>query len=381
MLVELVTRIPDYDRLPREELTGDIARVVERALRSFTTFLRSGTAPGRAELAFLRESAARRAEEGVPAEVVLTAYHVGVQVVWDSLAPDVRPGDIGAVMAVNSLALRYLGLVTPAVAAGYVDERQAIAEDERSAQHTVLSALLSGEGVDAAVAQSGTPLPPCYLVLALGVGPHRDEAVEGVDAVVAGRRKLRRLRARLDRRGPVLSALTPEGGTALLPRRVGPGVLPERTWAEVDELVGELGRAAGAVVTAGVVAAEPAEVPEAAVTAREVLDVALRFGRSPGAYRLDDVLLEYQMSRPSRALGRLATLLSSLEENDELLRTLEVFLRAGGRRQAASELHVHPNTVDYRLRRVRELTGLNPAEPGGAALVRAALVARAARRT
>jgi DNA-binding PucR family transcriptional regulator len=47
-----------------------------------------------------------------------------------------------------------------------------------------------------------------------------------------------------------------------------------------------------------------------------------------------------------------------------MLETLQVYLQKGqDRRQAARALHVHPNTLDYRLRRIRELTGLSPTVP------------------
>lgn len=64
--------------------------------------------------------------------------------------------------------------------------------------------------------------------------------------------------------------------------------------------------------------------------------------------------------------------------NEELLETLRAFLRHSGRRPAASFLHVHPNTVDYRLRRITNLTGLDPTRVGDAALLGAALAAHTA---
>ncbi|WP_169733876.1 PucR family transcriptional regulator, partial [Crossiella equi] len=118
----------------------------------------------------------------------------------------------------------------------------------------------------------------------------------------------------------------------------------------------------------------------AAQTAQEVLRVAGAFGRPPGVYRLADVLLEYQMSRPGEALDGLARLLAPLDGSPELEQTLEVYLRRGGRRPTASELHVHPNTVDYRLRRVLELTGLDATRISEIGLIKAALAARVSRR-
>ncbi|MFG2502847.1 PucR family transcriptional regulator [Streptomyces sp. NPDC048441] len=378
VLKEVTARIPAYGLLPGEQLAGDITHVIEQNLRAFTAVLRTKSLPRQAELDHLRESAARRAEEGIPIDVVLTAYHIGIEVVWESLTPEVRPTEVADVLAVNALALRYLELVTPAVGAGYLDERQTMFDDERSSRYTLLTALLDGTPVDAAASRAGLRLPPCYLVLALSVDAHPDEAAQGVDPAVAGRRKLRRLRVELERqvRDPVLSSLTPEGGLALLPCPKAVEELTARDWARLERIVSDVGRAAGAEVTVGACAADPGGVTAAAALAQDVLYVALNFRRPPGTYRLDDVLLEYQMSRPSVALDRLAAILRPIEGNDELLGTLEAYLRHGSRRPAAAELHVHPNTVDYRLRRIAELTGVDPNRIGDIGLISAALAAR-----
>jgi DNA-binding PucR family transcriptional regulator len=92
---------------------------------------------------------------------------------------------------------------------------------------------------------------------------------------------------------------------------------------------------------------------------------------------LADVLLEYQLSRPSDALPALGALLDPLERNTDLIRTLEVYLANDlDRRRAAAQLHVHPNTLDYRLRRIVELTGIDPSTARGLQLMGAALSAR-----
>jgi DNA-binding PucR family transcriptional regulator len=47
-----------------------------------------------------------------------------------------------------------------------------------------------------------------------------------------------------------------------------------------------------------------------------------------------------------------------------LLETLEVFVDSDlDRRRAAERLEIHPNTIDYRLRRIEELTGLDLDRP------------------
>ncbi len=119
-----------------------------------------------------------------------------------------------------------------------------------------------------------------------------------------------------------------------------------------------------------------AEVSEAVQEAREVAQLASAIGRPPGMYRLDDVLLESVLVRPSTVTERLMQLVAPLAEGTALRETLETYLAADlDRRRAASALHIHPNTLDYRLRRIHELTGLAPTTTHGLQLLSAALIA------
>jgi hypothetical protein len=64
----------------------------------------------------------------------------------------------------------------------------------------------------------------------------------------------------------------------------------------------------------------------------------------------------------------------------DLLATLRCYLdNARNRRQTAADLHVHANTVDYRLRQVGLLTGLDPIRDDQLPRLVAALVAFDAR--
>ncbi|MEU3465393.1 helix-turn-helix domain-containing protein [Streptomyces sp. NPDC006733] len=375
---ELTAQIPAYQTLPREELGGDISYVVGQNLRAFIAVLRTRSLPDEDELAHLRVSAARRAEEGVPVEVVLTAYHLGAQKVWELLAAEVGPEVIARLPELPTLILRYLQRVVPAVAAGYLEARQTIHGEEDAARHTLLSALLNGTDAEETATRLGLQLPPAYLVLALATGTHPDETTAGVDPAIAGRRKARRLLTELERhtRTQILAALTADGGIALIPWPVAPDHLTDADWQGLTTLVAALSRSVGAAVTAGAVCAAPAGVAEAASLAREVLTIAQAFDRPPGAYRLDDLLLEYQLSRPSRARDGLAALLDPLADSPEILRTIDAYLRLGSRRPVAAHLHIHPNTVDYRLQKATTLTGLDPTRPADITLIKASLAAR-----
>ncbi|MGH3714887.1 MAG: hypothetical protein ACRDT4_15700, partial [Micromonosporaceae bacterium] len=270
VLAELQAQIPAYQKLPAEQLAGDIAQVTAHNMELIARMMRTGQPPSADELATIRESAARRAEEGIPIELVQTAYHVGALAVWDAITRDVRPEDATNVAAAARLVVRYLQSVTPEVAAGYLEERQVISGDEQLTRHALFAALLEGGDLADAAERAGVPLPAAYLVLSVNVGAHPDESTPGVDATVAGRRKLRRLRTELQRqvREPVLASLATDHGTALLP------AAPPVDWDWVRQAVASAGRAAGAEITVGAEVAAPPGVADAARIAREVLEVA-----------------------------------------------------------------------------------------------------------
>jgi len=95
-----------------------------------------------------------------------------------------------------------------------------------------------------------------------------------------------------------------------------------------------------------------------------------------GVYRLSELLFQVQVTRPGPARAGLLEVIEPLAGQPDLLETLRVYAAASGRRgQAAERLHVHPNTLDYRLRRIRDLVGIDPTDIAGWTLLRSALLA------
>ncbi|MFD7734395.1 PucR family transcriptional regulator, partial [Kitasatospora phosalacinea] len=173
--------------------------------------------------------------------------------------------------------------------------------------------------------------------------------------------------------GAQLPAGAAAGAPVLLPDD-SPAPTPDRT--ALAALLDRLARACGAELTAAATTAAPADVADAARLAADVRRVAQATGRGPGPHLLDDVLVEYQLSRPGPARDALAALLTPLTGRPELLDTLRAFLTSGlDRRRTAARLQVHPNTVDYRLRRTADLTGLDAVRGPDLLTLRAALAA------
>ncbi|WP_424186914.1 PucR family transcriptional regulator [Actinokineospora sp. G85] len=366
----LVERLAVYRRLPAEELDGDVRRIVAQVIGGFARGLRTGLPPDPAQLAAIRASAAKRAEEGLPIDAVLSAYHLGAQACVDALLPALRPEEMAVV---HRALLDHLCVAVSEVAAGYLAERQALVGEDDTQNQTMLAALLSGADPQVSARRTGTRLAPTYFVVSAALDPHPDERDPDVDAAVAARRKTRRVRAELDRRcaHPALARITADEALLLVPCPEGPD-----TWSWLRTLVEALEKAAGAPVLACATLSAPGDVPAAARLAVELREVAAAFDRPPGLYRLDDLLLEHQLTRPGPARGHLAELLTPLSDKPDLLPTLRRYLATNlNRRQTAAGLRVHPNTVDYRLRRVAELTGLDPTRQDDLFTLTAALAA------
>ncbi|WMX48544.1 helix-turn-helix domain-containing protein [Streptomyces roseicoloratus] len=383
VLLRLLEQVPAYRTLPSEQLRGEILKQVARGIAAFAGMLRTGEPLGEDEQAAIRESAARRADEGVPIESVVGAYHVGAEECAARVLSTAEPMDHADVLLVQHRLLGFLRQVSSAVAAGYVEERQSALGDEQVALQSLLSRLLEGGSPQAAADRAGVQLPPSYLVLSVAMGPHPDELLPGVNRPVVVRRKLRRLRNELQRHttGVPLSVLSGDGGLVLIPYGTPAADFGEADRERLAWLVGQFGRMCGAELLVAATAAPPEGVAEAARLASEIREAAESSGRPPGLYLLDDVLLAYQLSRPGPARDRLAALLGPLDDRPELLDTLRTFLACGlDRRLAATRLQVHRNTVDYRLRKAADLTGLDAARGADLLTLQAALAAHDARR-
>jgi hypothetical protein len=306
ILERLTKELPVYRKLPAEQLTGDVARMIRRSIDGFVQALRSGRMLGPGQLGLLTSSATRRAEEGLPAEAIVSAYFLGARLCFDDVAATAGPADLPAVTAMYSLLLEYLQHVTTAVTAGYLQQMQITVGERHGARQLLLTALLEGRVDEEAAREAGLTLPPAYLVLALAVGPHPDEHTPGVDTNAAAMRKLRRLRTEpaLHSRGAALSSLTTHGGLILLPNDTGPTAYGPAHWDDIRRLLTRLQRAAGTTVLAAAVPALPGDVAEMCPVAAEPAHLATASARPPGLYRLEDLAVEHQPAFTARSRPR-----------------------------------------------------------------------------
>lgn len=376
MTAAFVAEIPFYARLPEELLHSDIAQVCRDNMTDFMRCCRERRLPASGELRAARAGAERRAEEGVPLDAVLSAYTIGNRITWQLLAEQVSPGQEAEVVAFTPFLQRYLQAMVLAVTEAYVEERRSIEHDQGSAWQALVQQLLDGSDAGPLASRLGVVLADTYAVVSLHLDAHDDERDTGLAPDIAARRKLRRVQtavAGLPGRAATLASLSPSGGTLLLP---GIGQrLPGK--AETGRTLALVEQAAGAAATgASVPAATRPDIPTATARAVELLRLTRALGRPPGVYTLDDLVLEQQLSHDGPARQRLAELVRPLLEHPDLLPTVRCWLhRDRSRRETAEELHVHPNTLDKRLERVRMLTGIEIGTTRGVAMLQAGMIA------
>jgi hypothetical protein len=375
--VQQFTReVPLYGLLPQEELDGEILDVTVHNIRLFLRVLADDRRPTPDELASIVASATRRAEEGVPLADVLAAYHIGGRLGWLEFIDSSGPEDVEELFAAGVHLLRYMQELTSAVSSAYLEVQQTIHGEERVARQELATALLTGRDPEPLAERADITLAPCHVVLVLALSTAATTQLQlDAGAAIASRRRVRLLQAELDAFAglPVLGRLDAHGGTVLLPAT-------PTTIEEVDVALAPLldrlrDRTGEPLHGAAAAAISLEEVAGAASLARDVVDLAHRLGQPPGLYRLDDVLLEYQLTRPGPAREALARKLDRIADQPQLLETLRIYMGHERQRLRTAEvLHVHPNTLGYRLGRIATLTGLDPTSHTDSQILAAALV-------
>lgn len=100
--------------------------------------------------------------------------------------------------------------------------------------------------------------------------------------------------------------------------------------------------------------------------------------RPSGAYTISDVLVEYAVTLHEKVRTDLAAVIRPLRAHKVLWETLTAFVVSDySRNKAARRLFIHRSTLDYRLRRIGDVTGCDPTSGRGAQMLTTAMIAEA----
>ncbi|MCX5370395.1 CdaR family transcriptional regulator [Streptomyces sp. NBC_00103] len=161
-----------------------------------------------------------------------------------------------------------------------------------------------------------------------------------------------------------------------LVRDLVPKVVPDLVPDLLRDLLQDFAQALGRPCAAGTASAPRSELAGALDRARRISRAAplRRASTRLRPHTLADVFVELTVADVPFVDEWLRTVARSLRPGPDLLVTLDAYYRHDmNRGSAATALNVHPRTLDYRLRRVRELTGIDPGSTHGVRILSAAV--------
>jgi PucR C-terminal helix-turn-helix domain/GGDEF-like domain len=357
-----VAEVDGFAPINDPRLSAEIRTLARRHLDGYLATARSGGSPAPAVLAAARERATLRAREMVPLAALVHSYLIAQRVISAAIA---READTDAQSRDTALALiartfDYNIAVTAAMAEAYVDVVQGELAELDAARRGLVDALLTSEA-EALPALTRRAIglgfdPDHEYVVVLGVVdiPEERDAVTGSprwasQAVARSSGRPERNAFVVSRERDLLAALDANGGHP-------PRLVLERAASTIKQAHGALLRAGIGTPFTGLVGFS-ASYQEARRALKHVSD------RRPFVFGPDDVLLFDELTATgSDDDARLIPEATRRVLADDALRaTVEAFFEADlNVATAAKSLTLHPNTLRYRLSRIKELTGRDP---------------------
>ncbi|MFE3544729.1 PucR family transcriptional regulator [Nocardia sp. NPDC059177] len=349
----------------------DVTAVTRACLGVAVTLLDGGEITAPENIRPLKFAATRWARHGVPIEMINHAVHESFQVGLELIAASEAGTDADKLTVARSLAAEVLDIITSTMSLDYIKELQTVIAEHRRPPPALTAALLGGHDTATITRESGVEVAPSYALLAVRLPQHDDERA-APNTRINARRTLRRVQL-------AIAAQCPPGTLSLLDVHGGIVLIPSFAEAGLDALLPRLSAAAETPLIATCAEATPPDIPHTVDHLRELLNLARQLRYPPGLYRFADLAVEYQLTRPSPARAQLGSLLDPLDPHPMLMETLRIHLgNKLNRRRSARQLNVHMNTVDYRLRKITELTGFDLSIPEGVWRAQSALVVRSA---
>ena len=346
----VLEEIPHYRTLASDQL-ADVASNIHAGHLTTLQLWAAGRPAAPEQLRVFRVNGATRAAEGRPLPVVLRAYRVSGIAIYDFVVERCEPPlDVQEERNLARLTMTFVDQLSNQVTLGYVEASSELANQQGRARRELLEDVLEGRLLAEAelaerAATLGLSLPPrpALLVAAPAVG----EAGTLVESAHT-----------------MLGLLTAGGRPAPLQ------LITRSQLVLISEAI-DAGLARRALKAAGLVGvlqiADLTDVARAYQDARAVHEFLRRHVVPPSPLFEHGVTQMLAVLARARADDRVDAAVDSMlgdlmrPQHAELRETLDAYLLAGNAVSAANAMGIHAQTMRYRLKRIRELTGRDPA--------------------
>ncbi|MET8956353.1 helix-turn-helix domain-containing protein [Streptomyces sp. NPDC004533] len=347
MVRRIRAEIPEYAFIPAEEHR----QFVLHQGRMLFACIAEQSPPQAEHLAYARELGRRRAEQGLPIELMLGAYHVTFREVWNMIlrrAEAEHPEHVGDLAYLVTLIWTWIRDITGNASEAYGEEVRRTQVTRATLAHRLFTAL---------TADPAQLEPAATLAQALGYRPDGEFQALCLSAEDWPDDRTEQLRNRVTTLPGELHCATFGTRLLLLGQRHNPD-----TVAEAAAAIPPAG--AGAAVGVGLLR------PGLTGAVDSITDATQALCRTGGQQRV----VHFANAWLAAGLGAQATRLAPLfteavataRTDAHLAEAVVAFADHGlSVAAAARALHLHPNSLAYRLNRWHELTGFDPRSGDG----------------
>lgn len=363
-----------FNSFNMESVRSDLTAVTAQGLRLAIQLLDQRQEPSDSELDGIRHLTVAQARRGVPLTAILTLTDEGISAIRNLIISRAGQDDEADLKELNRLIFSISQRLHAVISVSYLSAAPTVDRTQECTNSALVKAMLAGGDPTHLAAQMEVELASSYLLVRLDIAqpPAHRLLADGQRSRGQSQQLLATARGLItaSHGSSVLEAPNPHRGMLLLA-----GSPP---WEAVRHMISKIGSDLGVELAAVAEQAQLDEIPAAAAHTRELALLVRRLGRPAGLYGMEDLALEYQITRCGPGRDRLARLLDPLDATPELLETLSIHLANDlNRQRTASRLAVHTNTVDNRIKKIVLLTGLDPTGPSELLKLRAASIAKA----
>jgi hypothetical protein len=358
-------RILEEEPLYRRLSPAELRDVTDLLYSNFRMLARAmaGERVAREQLDYVGEHVRARVRMGIPLEAVIEAYRTGMNVFWEECTAEVASLGLSRDAAV-SLARKMseaMDTLTTHAAAAYVREESSLRASNERAARDLLDALLRGD-VDAARVEPYGAVPGLDPQEALVVVVGRVSTEDGSPATALEIAAAALADCLATRRASTLVVVRERAIVGVVPADD-----PDRQIARLTSARDALSEETGISLYCGFSTPCVGFAQVAAAYEQASLAVSRTSDGRPVVSlatlpALQQLLLGATRTTRAQLLER-GRVISDLprDPGTTLKQTIYAFARSDMNvTKAAADLHVHENTLRYRLRRIREQTGHDP---------------------